>query len=45
MAAFVSNISYYNITMTNVEFAIDINSYYNQGSVPSTPMDPPQNVP
>jgi hypothetical protein len=40
----ISNISYYNITMTNVEFAIDINSYYNQGSVPSTPMDPPQPI-
>ncbi|MGA2443480.1 MAG: glycosyl hydrolase family 28 protein, partial [Tepidisphaeraceae bacterium] len=41
----VENISYYNITMSNVEYAIDINSYYNQGAIPTTPTDPPQNVP
>jgi len=39
----VENISYYNITMTNVEYAIDINSYY-EAAVPSTPMDPAQTV-
>jgi hypothetical protein len=40
----ISNISYYNITMSNVEYPININSYYNQGSVPSTPMDPAQPI-
>ncbi len=37
----VENISYYNITMTNVEYAIDINSYYS-AAVPSNPQDPAQ---
>ncbi len=40
----VENLIYTNITMTNVEYPININSYYNVGSVPSTPTDPAQAV-
>ena len=40
----VQNLIYTNITMTNVEYPININSYYNNGSVPSTPTDPAQAV-
>jgi polygalacturonase len=40
----VENLIYTNITMTNVEYPININSYYNDGSVPSTPTDPAQAV-
>lgn len=39
----VQNCSYSNITMTDVEYPININSYYDQ-SVPSNPQDPPQTV-
>jgi hypothetical protein len=40
----VQNVSVNNVTMNNVEYPININSYYNQGSVPTTPTDPAQTV-
>ncbi|HEY1686747.1 MAG TPA: glycosyl hydrolase family 28 protein [Tepidisphaeraceae bacterium] len=40
----VQNCTYSNITMTDVEYPININSYYNIGSVPTNPQDPAQTV-
>jgi polygalacturonase len=40
----VQNVSYSNLTMTDVEYPININSYYNIGSVPTNPQDPAQTV-
>ncbi len=41
----VTNVTVSNITMTNVQYPININSYYLDGSIPSTsPQDPPQAI-
>ncbi len=40
----VQNVTYSNITMTNVQYPININSYYDVGTIPTNPQDPAQAV-
>jgi polygalacturonase len=44
MGGLVENLSYSNLTMNDVEYPININSYYNIGTIPSTPTDPAEPI-